>query len=439
MTDSDDRSVAERICRLAPELQERILAGTSDGEREDLAFHWPLFERPRQSEPELPWRTWLVMSGRGYGKTRMGAEWVRRTAAEHPTACIALVGATREQARAWMIENDNGILGVCAPDERPEWEPSLWRLRWPNGARAFVYSAAEPDSLRGPQHHFAWCDEIAKWPLGMEAWSNLMFGLRRGALPRVMATTTPRPVPLVRALMAQGVALTRGRTIENASNLPGFFIGEVTRDYGGGRLGRQELDGELIDDVEGSLWPRDLIEKCRAAGPPPSGFRRVVVGVDPPVSAGGTCGIVVCALGGDGSAYVLADASVAGVRPEGWALRVEAAASAWGADRVVAEGNQGGAMVEAVLRGANVVLPMRIEHAFDGKSARAEPVAALFESGRAKFAGGFPELEDQLAGMIAGGDYEGPGRSPDRADAMVWAMTALMLRKRRAEPRIRLL
>ncbi|HEX8223913.1 MAG TPA: terminase family protein [Allosphingosinicella sp.] len=438
MADNDNLSMAEEIAALAPELRARIMAGVSDGERESLAYGWRLFERPRQREPELPWRTWLVMSGRGYGKTRMGAEWVRRMAMADPMACIALVGATREQARAWMIENDNGILGVCAPDERPVWEPSLWRLKWPNGATAFVYSAADPDSLRGPQHHFAWCDEIAKWAFGMEAWSNLMFGLRRGSLPRVVATTTPRPVPLVRMLAGgERVALTRGRTIENASNLPGFFIGEVTSDYGGGRLGRQELEGELIDDVEGSLWPRDLIEKCR--GGPPAGFRRVVLGVDPPMSAEGICGIVVCALGLDGIGYVLADATVAGAGPKGWARVAAAAAEAWGADRVVAEGNQGGAMVEEVLRGADVSLPVRIVYARPGKSARAEPVAALFEAGRARFAGGFPELEDQLAGMIEGGGYEGPGRSPDRADAMVWAMTALMLGKRRAEPRIRLL
>jgi phage terminase large subunit-like protein len=254
-----------------------------------------------------------------------------------------------------------------------------------------------------------------------------------------MATTTPRPVPLVRKLVGQkGVKFTRGRMVENAANLSGFYIEEVVRDYGCGRLGRQELDGELILDVEGSLWPRDLIEKCRAVRPLPE-FRRVVVGVDPPVSANGVCGIVVCALGADGTGLVLADASVAGASPEGWAQTAAAAAEAWGADRVVAEGNQGGAMVESVLRGADIHLPVKMVHAHPGKVARAEPVAALFEGGRARFASGFAELEDQLAGLIAGGDYEGPGRSPDRADAMVWALTELMLRKKRAEPRIRLL
>jgi phage terminase large subunit-like protein len=439
MTDSENRSLAEELAGLEPGLRERVLAGIDEAERESLAYAWSFFERPRQREPELPWRTWLVMSGRGYGKTRMGAEWVRRMAKADPTACIALVGATREQARDWMIENDNGLLGVCPQDERPEWEPSRWRLRFPGGAKAFVYSAADPESLRAPQHHFAWCDEIAKWPFGMETWSNLMLGLRRGAFPRVMATTTPRPVPLVRKLVGQaGVALTRGAMAENAANLPDFFMTEVTRDFGGRRLGRQELDGELVDDVEGSLWPRDLIEQWRAIGPLPEP-RRVVVGVDPPASAEGTCGIVVCALGADDLGRVLADASVAGLGPKGWARAVAAAAEAWGADRVVAEANQGGAMVESVLRGADVGLPVRTVHARSGKVARAEPVAALFEAGRAKFAGAFPELEDQLAGLVAGGGYEGPGRSPDRADAMVWAMTELMLGKRPAEPRIRLL
>jgi phage terminase large subunit-like protein len=439
MADSEDLSLAEEMAGLDPELRERVLAGVDDAEREALAYAWRFFERPKQKEPDLPWRTWLVMSGRGYGKTRMGAEWVRRMARAHPDACIALVGATREQARAWMVENDNGILGVCPPAERPSWEPSLGRLKWPGGATAFVYSAADPESLRGPKHHFAWCDEIAKWPFGMATWSNLMFGLRRGALPRVMATTTPRPVPLVRKLIGQkGMKLTRGRMVDNAANLSGFYIEEVIRDYGVGRLGRQELDGELIDDVEGSLWPRDLIERCRAVAPLPE-WRRILVGVDPPASAEGICGIVVCALGEDGIGHVLADATVAGLGPKGWARTAAAVAEAWGADRVVAEGNQGGAMVESVLRGAEVSLPVKMVHAHPGKVARAEPVAALFEAGRAKFAGAFPELEDELAGLVAGGGYEGPGRSPDRADAMVWAMTELMLKRKRARPSIRLL
>jgi phage terminase large subunit-like protein len=488
MASPELRSIAERIARLEPEERLRVVAALSPADRDHIRYLWSVWELARQREPDLPWRVWLVLAGRGFGKTRMGAEWVRRMAAADPMARIALVGATQAEARAVMVEGASGILAVCPDDERPVWEPSLGRLRFPSGARAYVYSAAEPDSLRGPQHHFAWCDEIAKWPFGPAAWDNLMLGLRCGALPRAVATTTPRPVALVRKLVSQaGVAKTRGRTRDNEVHLAGAFLADVTRDYGGTRLGRQELDGELIEDVEGSLWPRDLIERCRAPclpmrgahgegdqaepgggvegsedggssenlegrchlplhqlrwSPSPSAMgrqvRRIVVGVDPPVSAeGDACGIVVCALLGDGTAHVVEDASVSGRSPEGWARAVARAAHRWSADRVVAEGNQGGAMVASVLRGADIDLPLTMVHASVGKSARAEPVAALFERGAAKFAGAFPELEDELAGLVAGGGYEGPGRSPDRADAMVWAMTELMLGRRRAEPRVR--
>jgi phage terminase large subunit-like protein len=485
MASPERRSLAAQIASFAPDERARVIAGLSPAEREEIQYVWPVWEQESQREPDRPWRVWLVLAGRGFGKTRMGAEWVRRMAADDPLARIALVGATMAEARSVMVEGPSGILAVCPDEERPVWEPSLGRLRFPGGAMAKVYSAAEPDSLRGPQHHFAWCDEIAKWPFGPAAWDNLMLGLRCGPLPRAVATTTPRPVALVRRLYGQEeTAKTRGRTSDNSAHLAEAFLADVERDYGGTRLGRQELDGELIEDVEGSLWPRDLIERCRTVPPSPSPcrgegqlaegergegptcdqgqqqaltvppgfagrappsplkgeglFRRVVVGVDPPASAeGDACGIVVCALLNDGVALVVEDASVAGKSPEGWARAVAEAAGKWGADRVVAEGNQGGAMVASVLRGADIDLPLTMVHASVGKSARAEPVAALFERGAAKFAGAFPALEDELAGLIAGGGYEGPGRSPDRADAMVWAMTELMLGRRRAEPRIR--
>jgi phage terminase large subunit-like protein len=485
MASPELRSMAERIARLDPEERLRVVATLDPGEREYIRYLWRVWELDKQREPDLPWRVWLVLAGRGFGKTRMGAEWVRRMAAADGRVRIALVGATRAEARSVMVEGASGILAICPDDERPVWEPSLGQLRFPSGARAYVYSAAEPDSLRGPQHHFAWCDEIAKWPFGPAAWDNLMLGLRCGPLPRAVATTTPRPVALVRKLCAQeGVVKTRGRTSDNEAHLAGAFLADVARDYGGTRLGRQELDGELIEDVEGSLWPRDLIERCRAMplspspcrgegqlaegergeGPthergqeqaltlppgsagraPPSPlqgegfFKRVVVGVDPPMSAeGDACGIVVCALCDDDSAHVVADCSVSGLSPDGWARVVARTAERWSADRVVAEANQGGALVTSVLRAADIDLPVKLVFAWSGKSARAEPVAALFERGAAKFAGAFAELEDELAGLIAGGGYEGPGRSPDRADAMVWAMTELMLGRRRAEPRVR--
>ena len=399
---------------------------------------WKFWARNDQAEPLEDWRVWLVMAGRGYGKTRMGAEWVGGLAAQHPGARFALVGATLNEARAVMVEGESGLLSLPFA-ERPVWEPSLRRLSWTNGAAATLYSAAEPESLRGPQHDFAWADEIAKWPSGISAWDNLMLGLRLGDKPRAMATTTPRPVPLIKRLhKEEGVAVTRGRTTDNDMNLPPDFIAAVRNAYAGTRLGRQELDGELIEDAEGALWSRDMLEQCRASTAPD--LKRVVIGVDPPVSENGdACGIVAVGLGADKKAYVLADHSISGASPERWARAVAAAVEAWQADRVVAEDNQGGNMVETVLRAADLAMPIKRVHASRGKSARAEPISALYEARRVYHVGGFPELEDQMCGLMAGGCYEGPGRSPDRADALVWALTELMLGKAEREPRVRLL
>ena len=409
---------------------------------------WDFWQRNDQTCPAADWRVWLVMAGRGYGKTRMGAEWVRDLASANPGARIALVGATLTEARSVMMEGESGLLALTANDN-VVWEPSLRKLTWPNKTVAVLYSAAEPESLRGPQHDFAWADEIAKWPHGIATWDNLMLGLRLGTNPRAMATTTPRPVPLVRRLVKElGVVRTNGRTNDNRSNLPAEFIEGVTALYEGTRWGRQELDGELIEDVEGALWSRDLLEKRRTVLRPSTGsepkdervFKRIVIGVDPPVSAhGDACGIVAVGLGEDGKAYVLADHSVKGASPEGWARAVAGAVEMWGADRVVAEDNQGGNMVESTLRAADLSMPVKRVHASRGKSARAEPVAALYEAGRAFHTAAFPELEDEMCGLVVGGGYEGPGRSPDRADALVWAMTELMLGKSRAGPRVTVL
>ena len=417
------------IAKLAPE------------EQRELRYHWRLFARLGQCPPEGDWHTWLILAGRGFGKTRAGAEWVRALA-DDPTARMALVGATLAEARAVMVEGESGIMAVCPPGRRPSFEPSLRRLTWPSGAQATLYSAGEPESLRGPQHSHAWCDEVAKWEnvsnQAERCWDNLKLGLRLGETPRCLATTTPRAVPLVRRFLAEegeGLVRTGGGTEDNETNLPARFVRDMRRRYGNSRLGRQELDGELLDDIEGALWTRDLLERCRepAASAPPA---RIVIGVDPPASAGGDeCGIVVCALGQDGTARVLADLSVGKASPERWARAVADAAGAWHADRVVAEANQGGAMVESVLRAAQVTLPLRLVHARTGKAARAEPVAALYEAGRVRHAGMFPVLEDQLCGLIAGGGYQGPGRSPDRADALVWALNELML-VRRVQPRV---
>ncbi|QGP78102.1 DNA-packaging protein [Sphingobium sp. CAP-1] len=424
-------------------LWARLREGLTPAAAERLAREWRFLARPAQLPPEGDWRIWLMMAGRGFGKTRAGAEWVRGIAEADPAARIALVGATLGEARSVMVEGESGLLRIAPWWARPDYAPALRRLRWPNGAEARLFGAAEPESLRGPQFSHGWADEIAKWAGGEAAWHNLMMALRlssqTGCAPRVLATTTPRPVPLVRALVARDgddVVVTRGRTADNDANLAPGFVAAMAASYGGTRLGRQELDGELIEEVEGALWTRDLIERCRVAHVP-GALARVVVAVDPPASAGGdACGIVVAGLGGDGRGYVIADASVEGQRPEGWARAVAAAAMVHGADRVVAEANNGGQMVESVLRAAEAALPVKLVHASRGKAARAEPVAALYEVGRVAHRGAFPALEDQMCGLLAGGTYVGPGRSPDRADALVWAMSELML-GRAGEVRVR--
>ncbi|KMS57616.1 DNA-packaging protein [Sphingobium cupriresistens] len=416
-----------------------ILKRLDAASAERLEREWLYLARPAQLPPPGDWRIWLMMAGRGFGKTRAGAEWVRGIAEADPQARIALVGATLGEARSVMVEGASGLLAIAPWWNRPAYAPALRKLTWPNGAVASLFGAAEPEGLRGPQFSHGWADEIAKWAGGEAAWDNLMMGLRLGTRPRVLATTTPRPVPLVRALVARDgddLVVTRGRTAENAAHLADGFVDAMTASYGGTRLGRQELDGELIEEVEGALWSRDLIERCRVAHVP-GALSRVVVAVDPPASAGGdACGIVVAGVGGDGRAYVIADASVAGQSPEGWARAVAAAALVHDADRVVAEANNGGAMVESVLRAAEAAMPVKLVHASRGKVARAEPVAALYEAGRVMHRGAFPALEDEMCGLIAGGGYVGPGRSPDRADALVWALSELMLGKR-GEARVR--
>lgn len=410
-------------------------------ERNNLRYFWDLWARSAQLPPAGAWRIWLVCAGRGFGKTRAGSEWVRGIAAHNPAAHIALIGASLTEARSIMVEGESGVLAVSPPDHAPKYEASLRRLKWPNGAQATLYSAAEPESLRGPQHSHAWCDEIAKWDASkaLSAWDNLMMGLRLGNDARIMATTTPRAVPLMQRLLKEetggNVSVTRGSTYDNAVNLPEHFITDMRHSYGGSSLGRQELDGEMLTEIEGALWSRTMLEQCRVDMPAAPAMR-IVIAIDPPVSADGDeCGIIVAALCEDGSGVVLADCTLSKASPERWARAAADAAEAWSADRIVAEANQGGAMVASVLRAANVNLPIKLVHASRGKVARAEPIAALYEAGRIHHAGQFPALEDQLCGLLVGGTYEGPGRSPDRADALVWALTELMLGKP-ARPRI---
>ena len=411
-----------------------------DDKAAELETNWSWWRRGDQCPPEGDWHVWMLLAGRGFGKTRTGAEWVRGYAEAHPGARIALVAASLHEGRQVMIEGESGLLAIAPDRDRPDYESSLRRLSWANGAVATLYSAAEPESLRGPEHSAAWCDEIAKWPQGEAAWDNLMLTMRIGGTPRVVATTTPRGVPLVRRLIDEkGVATTGGSTGNNRHNLSPQWLATMDRLYGGTRLGRQELGGELLEDVEGALWTRALVERCRVDADATAKPVRVVIGVDPPATANGdACGIVVAVQLRDERVAVVEDASVENPPPHVWAQAVASAAARWGADRVVAERNMGGDMVENTLRQADLTLPVVAVHASAGKARRAEPVAIAYERGRVVHAGVFAALEDQLCGLQVGGGYAGPGRSPDRADACVWALAALLEgMKKGREPGVR--
>ena len=395
------KSTAERaayIIALPRPARRKLLRAMSILQQKRLRHYWQLWAHAGQLPPEFAWTVWLILAGRGFGKTRAGAEWVRAVAEADPAARIALVAASLPEARSVMVEGASGLLAIAPRGKRPKFEPSRRRLVWPSGAQAMLYSAGEPESLRGPQHSHAWCDELAKWintgGRAEAAWDNLQLGLRLGNMPCVVVTTTPRAVPMLKRLLNDdNVALTRGSTFANKANLACGFIRSVQKQYGHTALGRQELNGELLEDIEGALWTRTMLETTReaSASSPPV---RVVVAVDPPVSANGdACGIIVCAACEDGIARVLADCSVEKASPERWARAVANAAKAWAADRVVAEANQGGAMVASVLRAAEISLPLKLVHASRGKVARAEPVAALYEAGRVRHAGIFPQLE----------------------------------------------
>jgi len=379
----------------------------------------------------------MIMGGRGAGKTRAGAEWVRsQVEGSGPgdpgrAKRLALVGETIDQVREVMIFGESGILACSPPDRRPVWEPGRKRLVWQNGAIAQVYSAHDPESLRGPQFDAAWADELAKWPKAEATWDMLQFALRLGDYPRQVVTTTPKNVRVLKAVMKNpSTVVSHAPTEANKAFLAMSFLEEVRARYDGTSLGRQELDGALLEDAEGALWTHAMIEAAR--GQRPDRFSRVVVAVDPAASgkAGSDqCGIIVAGVVTEGPpqdwrVWVLEDATVSAA-PTEWAKAVARAFHRHGADRVIAEGNQGGEMVESVLRSVDALLPIRRVHASVGKSARAEPVAALYEQGRVTHLPGLGPLEDQLCQMSRTG-YQGKG-SPDRADALVWALTELII------------
>ncbi|MCT4492861.1 DNA-packaging protein [Bosea minatitlanensis] len=409
---------------------------------EVIKAQWTIWARPDQLPPS-PWKpVWLVLGGRGAGKTRTGAEWVKGMALGHPpfagrrTDRIALVGETQGQVRDVMIEGVSGLLSIHTRWERPVWQPSLRRLQWPNGAIAQVFSAEDPEGLRGPQFGAAWCDELAKWPNLQECWDMLQFGLRLGELPRQVITTTPRPVPLLKRLLVEPhIAVSRARTQDNRYNLAAEFVRAVTETYGGTRLGRQELDGEIVEESPDALWTRAMLEAVRERQHPP--LARIAVAVDPPATSSqraDRCGLVVAGIDEAGLGHVLEDATMAGARPQEWAEKAVALYRRHEADALVVEVNQGGEMVESVIREVDAGVPVVSVRATRGKYLRAEPVAALYAQGRVRHAGAFPELEDEICSFGPGG-LEG-GRSPDRLDALVWALTHLMLAPR-GRPRVR--
>ncbi len=426
---------------------ERFVSTLSADEAVFLDHDWQLWARDDQLPPPLaqglgPWTTWLILGGRGSGKTRAGAEWVRGLAlgqppfADRPVERIALIGETLGDARAVMVDGPSGLLAIHRPAERPAYNASRRELTWPNGAVAQLFSADDPESLRGPQFGAAWADELAKWRYAADAWDMLQFCLRLGDRPRQAVTTTPRPIPLLKRLIADpATAISRARTDANAANLAPSFLSAVVGRYRGTRLGRQELDGELIEDRPDALWQRGALDAARLGKAPP--LTRIVVAVDPPVTSGAAadaCGIVAAGRAEDGRAFVLADATTQGRSPLEWARTAVRLYESLDADCIVAEVNQGGELVAQMLRQVSPGVPVRMVRATRGKFLRAEPVAALYERGLVAHVGMWPELEDQMCDFGPGGLSN--GASPDRLDALVWALTELMLNDR-AEPRVR--
>lgn len=396
--------------------------------------------REQQKPPKGDWKTWLLLGGRGSGKTHAGSHWVNGIAtglapfADVLTSPIALIGETLGDVREVMIEGPAGII-ACSGLDRPVYEPTRRRLVWPNGAIAQAFSAHDPESLRGPQFSAAWCDELMKWPHATDAWDMLQFGLRLGDRPRVLVTTTPRPLPLLGRLMAStGTVTMRMRTDDNAGNLAPGFVAAIRARYGKSALGRQELDAEIVAQRDNALWNRTLIDRLRSA---PGDLVRIVVAVDPPAGSKATsdaCGIIAAGIDGDGIVHVLADATIRGARPDRWAMEAAGLYAMLGADRLVAEVNQGGDMVTSVIAAVDPAVHVVPVHARKSKYMRAEPVAALYAQHRVRHAGRFDALEDEMCDF--GVDGLSSGRSPDRLDALVWAVADLA-GQRSTRPRLR--
>ncbi|QAZ45944.1 terminase family protein [Mesorhizobium sp. Pch-S] len=421
------------LASLPPEVRSQALSSLTDQQCRELLHDWRFLARPEQLEPEGDWQTWMILAGRGFGKTRTGAEWTREQVRAGATR-LHLIAPTASDARDVMVEGESGLLAVCwsgdrtyagEPIGRPSYEPSKRRLTWANGAIATLFSAEEPERLRGPQAEAMWCDELAAWKYLRETWDMAMFGLRLGDRPRTCITTTPKPLKILREIMQDKLTVvTRGSTFANSANLAPTFLKAIKDKYEGTRLGRQELEAEVLEEAEGALWSRALVEQSLLKGALPE-MKRIVVAVDPAVTAkeeSAESGIIAAGLGRDDRGYVLQDAS-GRMSPGKWAATAVRLYHDLKADRIVAEGNQGGDLVKHAIHTIDATVPVTIVHASRGKAARAEPVAALYEQGKVSHVKGLADLEDQmvnwepLSGMP----------SPDRLDAAVWALTALML------------
>lgn len=424
------QSIASRLANLPAEVRKAALAELSEEEAEEVFSDWRFWARPEQLAPKGDWEGWMILAGRGFGKTRVGAEHVALWARTGRFWRIGLVGETAADTRKVMIEGESGLLNVGPVGFRPRYEPSNRQLIWPNGAIATTYNGLEPDQLRGPQHDLIWFDELAKMRYAQDAFDQAMFGLRLGEDPRWIATTTPRPIPVIKDLLrreGKGVVVTRGRTADNLVNIAPTFRKNVVDRYIGTRLGRQELDAEILDDAPGALWSRRGLDDYRVRKAPP--LKRIVVAVDPAVTSGENAnetGIIACGLGEDGHGYVLDDGS--GVyQPDEMGRRVVAMYRKWDADKVVIEVNNGGELFRPILRAVAANLPMQEVRASRGKFVRAEPISAIYEQGRVHHVGTFAALEDQMTVFTADrSDMEDRGYdSPDRVDALVWGMTSL--------------
>ena len=411
-----------------PEVTGRSIAGALADTLADGG--WRAKARSEQLAPEGDWwNGWLLMAGRGFGKTRTGAEWVKEHVEAGTAGRIALIAPTAGDARDVMIEGPAGLLAVSSPWLRPEYEPSKRRLTWPNGATASTFSSEEADRLRGPQHDLAWADEIAAMAEPSGVWDMLMFGLRIGAHPRWLATTTPKPVKLLRELLARegrDVVVTRGSTFANAANLAPSFLEGIKARYGGTRLGRQELEAELLSDVPGALWQLDWIDRDRVERAPE--LKRIVVAVDPAVSTNegsDETGIVVAGIDANRHGYVIEDLS-GRYAPHEWAAVAVNAYRRHKADRIIAEKNNGGDMVETTIRMVSTNVSFKAVHASRGKVTRAEPISALYEQKKVHHLGTLTQLEDQMCAFTSDFDRSRSGYSPDRVDALVWALSELL-------------